>query len=435
MDMRVPYNLRRKKYYYMKIEILLLAGLTICLSVYSNDSIPRAEDYFKDESSSQEISVPENFDNNLDSLLQEWHIKTFTNIDQNCVCDSINPEVSDEVIMKRLAEMPTIISLPYNKVIRQFIDMYSVKKRKQVSVMLGISNYYFPIFEQALERYNMPNELKYMAVIESALNPNAVSRAGATGIWQFMFGTGKVYGLEINSLVDERRDPIKETDAAVRYMKDLYGIFGDWHLAIAAYNCGPGNVNKAIRRSGGKKDYWSLYYYLPRETRGYVPLFIAANYIMTYNKEHLICPVQTDYPLHTDTLLLNDKMYFDQISAVIGIPKEELKMLNPQYRRDIIPATQERPLTLCMPANYTLSFIDNQDSISNFMADVFLNQLTVQSAANVKSAAPRCRIYKVRRGDTLSEIASHHHVTVTKLKRWNNIRSSRIQPGQRLKIY
>ncbi|MDD4713460.1 MAG: lytic transglycosylase domain-containing protein, partial [Bacteroidales bacterium] len=370
----------------MKIEILLIAGLTFCLSVYSNDSIPRAEDYFKNESSSQEISVPEDFDNNLDSLLQEWHIKTFTNVDQNCDCDSINPEVSDEVMKKRLAEMPTIISLPYNKIIRQFIDMYSVKKRKQVSVMLGISDYYFPIIEQALEKYDMPNELKYMAVIESALNPNAVSRAGATGIWQFMFGTGKVYGLEINSLVDERRDPIKETDAAVRYMKDLYGIFGDWHLAIAAYNCGPGNVNKAIRRSGGKKDYWNLYYYLPRETRGYVPLFIAANYIMTYNKEHLICPVRTNYPLHTDTLLLNGKMYFEQISAVIGIPKEELKMLNPQYRRDIIPATQEKPLPLCMPANYTLSFIDNQDSIQNFMADSLFNQLTVEPAANVKPA-------------------------------------------------
>jgi len=419
----------------MKIEILLIAGLTFCLSVYSNDSIPRAEDYFKNESSSQEISVPEDFDNNLDSLLQEWHIKTFTNVDQNCDCDSINPEVSDEVMKKRLAEMPTIISLPYNKIIRQFIDMYSVKKRKQVSVMLGISDYYFPIIEQALEKYDMPNELKYMAVIESALNPNAVSKAGATGIWQFMFGTGKVYGLEINSLVDERRDPIKETDAAVRYMKDLYGIFGDWHLAIAAYNCGPGNVNKAIRRSGGKKDYWNLYYYLPRETRGYVPLFIAANYIMTYNKEHLICPVRTNYPLHTDTLLLNGKMYFEQISAVIGIPKEELKMLNPQYRRDIIPATQEKPLPLCMPANYTLSFIDNQDSIQNFMADSLFNQLTVEPAANVKPAAPKCKIYKVRRGDTLSKIASHHHVTVIKLKRWNNIRSSRIQPGQRLKIY
>ncbi|MDD4920998.1 MAG: transglycosylase SLT domain-containing protein [Bacteroidales bacterium] len=421
----------------MKQMILLIIGLIACMSAHANDSIPKANDYFNKTNTDKEIGLPENFDTNLDSLLQEWHIKKFTNIEQGCQCDSVNPEVSDEVIMKRLSEMPTLISLPYNNIIRQFIDMYSGRKRKQVAVMLGISNYYFPIIEQALEKYHMPNELKYMAVIESALNPNAISRAGATGLWQFMFGTGKVYGLDINSLMDERRDPMKATDAAVRYMKDLYGIFGDWHLAIAAYNCGPGNVNKAIRRSGGKKDYWDLYYYLPRETRGYVPLFIAANYVMTYNKEHLICPVQTDYPLHTDTVLISNKMHFDQIAAVIGIPKEELQILNPQYRRDIIPGTPDKPLTLCMPANYTLSFIDHQDSIPKYMAEELLNNLlTVEptAAKEQQPTAPKGHFYKVRRGDTLSQIADHHNLTITKLKRLNNIRSSRIQPGQRLKI-
>jgi len=421
----------------MKRELFLIFGLVVCLSAHSNDSIPKANDYFDHTAADPEISLPESVDNNLDSLLQEWHIQKFTNLDQNCLCDSVNPEVSDDVMMKRLSEIPAIIPLPYNKIIRQFIDMYSGKKRKQIAVMMGVSNYYFPIYEQALEKYKMPNELKYLSVVESALNPNAGSRVGATGLWQFMFGTGKVYGLEINSLVDERRDPIKSTDAAVRYLKDLYGIFGDWHLAIAAYNCGPGNVNKAIRRSGGKRDYWDIYYYLPRETRGYVPLFIAATYVMTYNKEHLICPVQTDYPLHTDTLMLNTKMHFDQISAVIGIPKEELQILNPQYRHGIIPGTFDKPMALCMPANYTLSFIDFQDSIPKYMADSLLNnQLTVEpTVLKVQDIASKYHIYKVRRGDTLSTIANRHRVTIMKLKRWNNIRTSRIHPGQRLKIY
>jgi len=424
----------------MKRELLLAIGLSICLTAHSNDSIPKADEFFDKTATDKEIGLPESFDNNLDSLIQEWHIKTFTTTDQDCPSDSINPEVSDDIIMKRLAELPTIIPLPFNKTIRQFIDMYSGKKRKQMSVMLGVSNYYFPIIEQALEKYNMPNELKYMAVVESALNPKATSRVGAAGLWQFMFGTGKVYGLEINSLVDERRDPIKSTDAAVRYMKDLYGIFGDWHLAIAAYNCGPGSVNKAIRRSGGKRDYWDIYYYLPSETRGYVPLFIAANYVMNYHKEHLICPVQPDYSLHTDTVMVNTKMHFDQIAAIIGVPKEELKQLNPQYRRDIIPGTPDKPMSLCMPASYTLAFIDKQSNIANYMADSLLNTLTtVEPTAIVEKVKvkdyPKFHIYKVRRGDTLSEIADHHNVTINKLKRWNNIRSTRLQPGQRLKIY
>jgi len=422
----------------MKRVLFLIVGLIACLSTYANDSIPRADDYFGKAGDEPEIGLPEGFDNNLDSLLQEWHVKKFTQIDQNCPSDSINPEFSEEVVMRRLSELPTVIPMPYNKTIRQFIDMYNVKKRKQVAVMLGVSNYYFPLFEQALEKYHMPNELKYLAVIESALNPNAGSWVGATGLWQFMFGTGKMYGLEINSLIDERRDPIKSTDAAVRYLRDLYGIFGDWHLAIAAYNCGPGNVNKAIRRSGGKRDYWDIYYYLPRETRGYVPLFIAANYVMTYNREHLLCPVQTEYPLHTDTIVLSNKMHFDQISAVIGISKEVLEKLNPQYRKNIIPGTPDKPLVLCMPASFTLAFIDHQDSISRYMADSLFNSpLTVEPAqlafVPVLKVKTKHHIYKVRSGDTLSQIADKHNLTIKKLKRLNGLSSSKLQPGQRLK--
>jgi membrane-bound lytic murein transglycosylase D len=422
----------------MKKALFLIVGLTVCLSIHANDSIPQVEDYLGTASDDQEIGLPESFDNNMDSLLRDWHIKTFVPIDRNCRFDSINPYASDTVIMKRLAELPTVIKMPYNKIIRQFIDMYSGNRRKQVAVMLGVSDYFFPLFEQTLEKYKMPNELKYLSVVESALNPNACSRVGATGLWQFMFGTGKIYGLEINSLVDERRDPIKSTEAAVRYLKDLYGIFGDWNLAIAAYNCGPGNVNKAIRRSGGKKDYWDIYNYLPRETRGYVPLFIAANYVMSYYKEHRICPIQTEYPLHTDTLLLSRRMHFDQIAAVIGVSKEDLIMLNPQYRREIIPGTNDKPQSLCLPANYTLAFIDNQDSIPNYKAEELLNiQLTVEPAPveKAKEAVTYFHLYRVRRGDTLSTIARKHHTTITMIKRWNRIHGTRINPGMRLKIY
>jgi membrane-bound lytic murein transglycosylase D len=441
----------------MKHLLFLIAGLTICLSIRANDSIPTTKHYYGSSDKDQEIGLPENFEMDLDSLLQVWHVKTFIPIDKNCKSDSIDPVFSDEEIMKQLSEMPTAIKLPFNQIIRQFIDMYSVKKRKQVAVMLGVSNYYFPIFEQTLEKYNMPYELKYLAVVESALNPKANSKVGAAGLWQFMIGTGKIYGLEINSLLDERRDPIKSTDAAVRYLKDLYGIYGDWHLAIAAYNCGPGTVNKAIHRSGGKRDYWDIYYYLPKETRGYVPLFIAANYVMTYYKEHLICPVQTYYPMHTDTIMVDKKMHFDQISAVIGVPSEDIEVLNPQYRRKIIPGTPEKPMALCLPANYTLSFLDNQDSIPNYMADVLLDtQLTVEpapieqctirpsrSGRLSKSAKARARarasksnhFYRVKSGDTLSEIAKHHHVNLAKLKRKNNLSSSnKLRLGQRLKI-
>jgi membrane-bound lytic murein transglycosylase D len=441
----------------MKHLLFLIAGLAFCLSIHANDSIPTAKDYFGSSDKDREIGLPENFEMDLDSLLQVWHVKTFVPIDQNCKSDSIDPVFSDEEIMKQLSEMPTAIKLPFNQIIRQFIDMYSGKKRKQVAVMLGVSNYYFPIFEQTLEKYNMPNELKYLAVVESALNPKANSKVGAAGLWQFMIGTGKIYGLEINSLLDERRDPIKSTEAAVRYLKDLYGIYGDWHLAIAAYNCGPGNVNKAIHRSGGKRDYWDIYYYLPKETRGYVPLFIAANYVMTYYKEHLICPVQTYYPMHTDTIMVDKKMHFDQISAVIGVPGEEIEVLNPQYRRKIIPGTPEKPMALCLPANYTLSFLDNQDSIPNYMADELLDtQLTVEPApieqstirpsrsvrlsksARARARARACKskhFYQVKNGDTLSEIAEHYHVTLAKLKRKNNLSSSnKLRLGQRLKI-
>jgi len=422
----------------MKNVLFLLVGLVVSLLVQANDSIPRVEDYLSGSGEDREIALPESFDSNMDSLLRDWHMRTFIPLDSDCKFDSLNPYVSDSLMMRRLAEMPTVIKMPYNSIIRQFIDKYEETRRKQVSVMLGIGEYYYPMFEQMLEKYRMPNELKYLSVVESALNPNAVSRVGATGLWQFMFGTGKSYGLEINSLVDERRDPVKSTEAAVRYLRDLHNIFGDWHLAIAAYNCGPGNVNKAIRRAGGKKDYWDIYYFLPRETRGYVPLFIAANYVMTYAKEHRIYPVRTEYPMHTDTLMLSNKIHFDQISGVVGVPKDDLIKLNPQYRREIIPGTVDKPQSVCLPANFTLAFIDYQDSIPNYKSGDLLNTLlTVEPAGVEKAPAVKAKftVYKVRKGDTLSGIASKYHTTTSAIKKRNGLRGSMINPGQRLKIY
>jgi membrane-bound lytic murein transglycosylase D len=416
-----------------------LLSLTLFLifsfSLYAIDDIPKTEDLMGSSWVDNGIDMPESLNTNLDSLLQDWHIKNYRPIYNKCDCDSVNPYFSDEVIKKRLASIPTVIPMTYNEIVRKFIDVYSDTKRKQMEVMLGLSEYYFPYFENALEKYGLPLELKYLPVVESALNPCAVSRAGASGLWQFMYGTGRIYGLDINTLVDERRDPFKSSDAAVRYLKDLYGIFGDWQLAIAAYNCGPGNVNKAIRRSGGKHNYWDIYYYLPRETRGYVPLFIAANYVMRNHKEHKICPVQMNFATLTDTIQLNRKIHFDQVCAVIGIPKDELKSMNPQYRMDIIPGSPETPYSLCLPSSYTLSFIDNIDSIPRYHADELLMANTITEPTAIPAPVRDYRMYKVRRGDTLSTIADRHHVTVTKLKRWNGMHTSRIRPGQRLKIF
>lgn len=246
-------------------------------------------------------SIASNFDNNLDSMLNLYYIKNAETVSPPLLVESI-PDFPDSVYIKRIASIPTVINLSYNRIVKSYIDVYAKKKRGSVEVMLGLSEHYFPIFDEIFDYYDVPNEMKYMSIIESALNPRAYSRARAVGLWQFMYGTGRIYGLEINSLVDERRDPIKSTHAAARYSKHLYSIYKDWILVIAAYNCGPGNVNKAIRRAGGKTNYWDIYYYLPRETRGHVPAFIAATYVMNYYKEHKLVPAKVDLPIQTDTL-------------------------------------------------------------------------------------------------------------------------------------
>ena len=340
------------------------------------------------------IEFPEAMTYDLDSLLNLYMSKTYLSMPGDCQMTDKNPEYTPEEYIERLRRLPTIMEMGYNEVVQRFIDRYMARLRHSVSYMLGASNFYIPLFEEALEAYQVPLELKYLPVIESALNPRAVSRVGATGLWQFMLATGKQYGLEVNSLVDERRDPLRSSYAAARYLRDLYRIFGDWNLVIAAYNCGPGNINKAIHRSGGEKDYWRLYPYLPAETRGYVPAFIAANYAMNYFCEHGICPMNTKLPLQTDTVVVNRDVHFEQIAAVLDIDIEMLRSLNPQYRRDIVPGTS-KPYAIRLPMADTGRFIDMQDSIYNYRSSELL---TKRSVVDVNDDQPTYRKKVVKRG-------------------------------------
>ena len=390
------------------------------------------------------IVYPESMEADLNNLLTDWYMQQYAVVDDSCLVNSVNVDYPDSVYIRKLSQLPTVIEMPYNSVVRRYIDMYVQKRRALVENLLGLSTYYMPIFEEALEREGLPLELKYLPIIESALNPSAVSRAGASGLWQFMLNTGKIYGLESNSLVDERRDPIKATWAAARYLKDMYAIYQDWNLVIAAYNCGPGTINKAIRRAGGKTDYWEIYNYLPKETRGYVPAFIAANYVMTYYCKHNICPMETNIPDATDTIQVNRNLHFEQITDVCGIGMDEVKSLNPQYKKNIIPG-DSKPQTLRLPINYISTFIDSQDTIyAHRSAELFKNRRTV-SVANTRSTARSSKgksssqgdvtYHRIRNGETLSTIARKYGVTVNQIKSWNGLRSTRINAGKRLKIY
>ena len=383
------------------------------------------------------IGLPLSMTYPLDSLLNDWKAKTYIDLGKDCSTSQVNPQFSDSVYIDRLSRMPVIMEMPYNDIVRKFIDTYTVRLRGQVSFMLSACNFYMPIFEEALDAYGLPLELKYLPIIESALNPSAVSRAGASGLWQFMLSTGKLYGLESNSLVDERRDPIKATWAAARYLKDMYDIYKDWNLVIAAYNCGPGNINKAIRRANGKTDYWEIYNYLPRETRGYVPAFIAANYVMTYYCKHYICPMETNIPQATDTVQVTRDLHFQQIADLCHVPLDEIKSLNPQYKRNIIPGLS-KPRTLRLPTEAISAFLDQQDTIYAHRAtEFFKNRRTVASIGQGKSSSSDGNLtwYRIRRGDTLGGIARKFGVSVRQLRNWNGLRGNNIRAGRRLKIY
>lgn len=370
-----------------------------------------------------------------DSLLNIWYTHKIASDDQSEVydMDSIRFEsnVPDEVYIERLKKMNSFISLPYNDIVKNYIILYSEKMPTKMSHILGLCRYYMPIFEETFNKYEIPEELKAMAIIESALNPRAVSRVNAKGMWQFMYSTAKMYGLHIDSFVDERFDPVKSADAAARYLKDAYRIFGDWNLAIASYNCGAGNVNKAIRRSGGKRGFWDIWPYLPRETRGYGPAFVGALYTLNYYKEHGIKPEAVEIPLHIDTMKITRQLHLRQVADLTEAPIDELKNLNPQYVHEIIPG--DREYILRIPYEYTNAFIEQEDSIYRHKVDEYFNPTAIKK---IKDGGDGERIsYKVKSGDTLGKIAQRYRCTVNQIKRWNNLKSTNIRVGQRLTIY
>ena len=365
------------------LSLCLLAFLPLAASAQVNveseePDEPDEEDEIMvtDQKGNEEvIEFPEAMTYDLDSLLNLYMSQTYLD-SEDCNMRDVNPEYSKEEYISRLSRIPAVMEMAYNEVVQKFIDRYTGRLRHSVSYLLGASNFYMPIFEEALEAYQLPLELKYLPIIESALNPKAVSHAGAAGLWQFMIGTGKQYGLQVNSLVDERRDPIKSSYAAARYLSDLYRIFGDWNLVIAAYNCGPENINKAIHRAGdNNKDYWHIYPYLPRETRGYVPAFIAANYIMTYYSLHNICPMSTRLPAKSDTVMIRRDLHLEQVAQVVGINIDLLRSLNPMYRRDRIPGATE-PYALRLPQTEVGTFLDKENEVYTYKVDELLAKRT-----------------------------------------------------------
>ena len=394
------------------------------------------------------LDMADQFVTNYDSLLNTYVISKYAATSRrhraNINTDYAFDQIPDTVIAQRLNSLHTVIPMTFNNVVRDHIRMYLNRMRNRIDVMLTLSEYYQTLFEESLSRYDVPEELKYLTIVESAMNPQATSRVGAAGLWQFMYTTGKNYGLEVNSIIDERRDAYKSSDAAAHYLHDLYNVFGDWHLAIAAYNCGPGNVNKAIARSGGKHNFWQIYPYLPRETRGYVPAFIAATYIMNFYPEHGLHPKRAAIPLHTDTVMIERDMFFCHVAKHIGVEMEELRALNPQYRADFIPGSNGS-YPLCLPTEKMNDLIhhaeaifrDTEDSISRRPAAV----IATRSDAEVTYSKPARKhngssssYHKVRRGETLSSIAAKHGTTVSKLKKLNHLRSDRIRYGQRLRV-
>ena len=383
------------------------------------------------------------FAEKIDSLTNSWYMQ---NIFEMAPSDSLQDSVAvvsipDSVYINRLQAIDSYVDLSFNKTVKNFIELYTQRRRDQVEMMLGLANYYFPIFEEILDKYDLPMELEYMPIIESALNPAARSRANAVGLWQFMYGTGKMYKLEIGTFVDDRRDPVKATEAAVRYLKDLYEIYKDWHLVIAAYNCGPGNVNKAIRRSGGTRDYWAIYYRLPRETRGYVPAFIAAAYVMNNYQKHNLQPRYPDFPIVADTIMVNSYLNFKQIAEVIKVPVEELRALNPQYRLDIIPARKDKTYALKIPIEQIADFIDHEEEIYAYKRDEFFPHNEIINPKSRSTYYPsdvkgkEKLIYRVKSGDNLGFISEWYHVRISDLRYWNNIHRNMIRVGQKLVVY
>lgn len=447
-----------------KLINIFLTATALCISANAQE-VKNVLD-IRHSITDSNIVYPESYELNTQKRMESWYLKNYTASDERYKNQG-DVNTSDETIRERLARMNTVIDMPFNQIVRSYIDRYTAKGRDAVSTLLGLSIYYMPIFEQALEEKGLPLELKYLPVIESGLNPNAVSKHGATGLWQFMLITGKGLDMEVSSLVDERRDPYKSSQKAADYLKSLYDTYGDWSLAIAAYNCGPGTVNKAIRRAGGDNashDFWSIYYYLPEETRGYVPQFIAANYVMTYYPYHNISPVLATKPLITDTLMIADRVHFEQISNVLDIPVEELRVLNPQYRADIIPGQPDHRYALVLPSQQIHAYIMSENDIHNYMPEKYARRIdaepgdqpgaaqaqtieqegiddtplepqTAQSSTGSASSGPTKTIqHKVEPGESLATIAQKYDVAPEDIKSWNNLRRSSVRTGQILRI-
>lgn len=468
----------------IKTLLLALAASFITATAQTDEITVHNDQNGRDEV----IDLPEGMSVSCDSLINEWMAKKYLYPDTTCANPDYNPTFTTEEYQERLRRLPVVMEMPYNSVVQKFIDQYSGRLRRTVSYALGAGNFYIPIFEEALDYYGLPLELKYLPVIESALEPKAKSPAGAVGLWQFMLATGKRYDLKVNSLIDERQDPYKSSWAAARYLRDLYKIYRDWNLVIAAYNCGPTNVNKAIHRANGVRDYWTIYPYLPSETRGYVPAFIAANYIMNYYCEHNICPMKTKIPITTDTVTIMRDLHMQQVAELCNVDVEAIQALNPQYRTQLIPGSSG-PMTLRLPTETLNMFIDLKDSVYNYRVDELLTRRSCvevddrldnrsvaskrraarQQSASESSSSSRRSASKsssrkssrssssksssrssrssrkskkvkssasttVRKGDTLIEIAHRNGTTVEKLKKKNKIKGNMIKPGQKLKV-
>lgn len=440
----------------------------------ANDTIRVSDVDYHTTNPASEVTPTEGMLHSVDTQVDGWYMKKYMRVDSTLYTNEI-PVFPREVYLDRLRRLPNLIEMPYNEVVQDYIDQYTGRLRRSVSFMLGVQNFYVPIFEEALEAEGVPLELKYLPVVESAFDPMATSRVGAAGLWQFMVPTAKHYGLTVNSLLDERRDPIKSSQAAARYLKDLYKSFGDWTLAIAAYNCGRNNVLKAIKRAGGARDYWAIYPYLPRETRGYVPAFIAANYVMNYYCDHKIPPMKTIAPAETDTVTVSRNLYLAQVAAACNLDVETVQAMNPQYRAGVVPGNSQ-PCALRLPVQSIDRFLQLGDSIYNVAPaaevaerreEVEPAELTAQpnntttrqsrrqalaeerrerrerraaaAAERKKRKSKRAHAEEssevdIRQGDTLSEIARRNNTTVEKLQKMNNLNGSAIRAGKKLRV-
>lgn len=444
----------KKRLRFLTLALPLLAGTPLLAQEHemtADEKLESAAYRAMVEAQDSSLFILESLEDN-DESDYAWTERQFIHIDPNCV-RILEPEpVPDSVYIMRLRALPTIIEMPFNQPVKKALDFYLMRRRALVERMVSVGfNYYFPIFENALQKYELPSELKYLACIESALRQNAYSPARAAGLWQFIPATGIMQGLEVNSYIDERYDLYKSTDAACKFLKKLYNKFDDWHLAIAAYNCGPGNIDKAIARSGGHRTFWEIYNYLPQETRAYVPFFIAATYVMTYHCEHGLCGSVTDIPVECDTVMVNRMVHFEQIAHCLNLPMEVVESLNPQYIRDIVPGSLEKPHSITLPANKAISFLERQDSIFAYKAETLLprngritevstrgrrNEYVRQGGNRGSSGSTGSsgRIYTVRKGESLGSIARKHHTTSAKIKKLNKLRSDRIHPGQKLRL-